>query len=327
MLDIYNFYFYFLLLFINYLLYYYSIHSKVNKYYYLRSTLLKLNKERIKIIYLVNPLAGLANTMRGLSSTIYLSYFCKTSVFLRGWSSILYYFNLPKEFLTVLNSSSFTKYKRFKIDIINDIKQDDKSIILTDIHGFINFLITQYHNSKDMIVLKNEYCIKSINTGILSSIVYKEIFIPSNAINEYLDDFNMKKKKKKVLGIHIRSGKFMNNFTENYFSPITNLNVLYVKSKFIIQKYNLSYIFAISDNEIMLNHVKSHFRNILLNISFKGDIIHSRFSLYNPIINNNAIRIVSEFILLSNCNVILGTKYSSFSSESCNRLLNKCFTI
>lgn len=140
------------------------------------------------------------------------------------------------------------------------------------------------------------------------------MFIPSNNIRKYINLFNINKKKKKILGIHIRSEKFNINYTKPPSIELI-LNKFYSKSDSLIKQYNITYIFTIADNIIISKKLKSHFQNRIINISFSGDIIHSCYALYNDMINNNAIRIVSEFLILSYCDIILGTKGSSFTYD------------
>lgn len=287
-----------------------------------------MNKHHYKIIYLVNPTAGLANTMRGMSSTVYLSFFYNYGFSLKGWDSITYYFYFPYELIiSYINISSYPRLYRFNKTVLKLLDNNNISLILTDIHGFLPILLYKFQNSVRLKLLQKYYSLKEINTGILNSIVYKELFKPSQVINGYIKIFDWKKKGKTVLGIHIRSGIFGNNYTEKYFNNRVNLERYYKKSEIIIAKFNLSYVFPISDNIEYVNEMKMHFGRSLLDIQVEGDIIHSKFSLYNPKINGNAIRIVTEFMLLSSCDVILGTKMSSFSYESCNRLLRTCYVI
>lgn len=304
----------------------------INKYfdnniyeYHFRNIMIRNNENKFnRIIYLINPTAGLANTLRGMSSTIFLSYFYSSCFFLKGWDSIRYYFDFPIELIHSGNINAPTFYKRFNRNIFNFSNYINFTLVIKDIYGFLKILIKKFNDSEKMKLLKVIYSIKNVNTISLNSIIYKEIFIPSKKIDNYINLFNIKRRKKKVLGIHIRSGIFSNNFTEHYFSQI-HLNHYCNKSRKIIIDFNISYIFIASDNEYYSNKVKKYFEDKVIDITFKGEILHSRFVLYNPLINNNAIRIVSEFILLSNCDVILGTKMSSYSYESCYRKSKYCF--
>lgn len=300
-------------------------HSKNELYF--RSTILSKKRNKKYVIYLVNPTAGLANTLRGMASTIFMSFLYNTSFFLKGWKSVVYYFNFPIELLYNNNIDSNFSYRGFNKSILDILKLNKVSLLLTDIHGFMDVLIKSQFSFKKISILKEVYCVRKIDKRFLNSIIYREIFIPSKEVLYYCNMFNLKRKKKKVLGIHVRTGIFSNNFTEEYFSRKIFLNLYYVKADKLINENNFSFVFTLSDNEKYLNELKFHFKNIIIDIPFKGDIIHSRFSLYNPLINNNAIRIVSEFIILSTCDYIIGTKMSSFSSESCNRLLKSCTSI
>lgn len=294
---------------------------------YIRSLLLNKVKNKKCLIYLVNSQAGLANTLRGVASTIILSFLFNTSFFLKGWNSVIYYFDYPRELLYYNNMFSNYSFKKFNITILKILEIQTAVIEITDIHGFMDYLIFNRYSYYVKSILTLHYSIKKISKRLLNSIIYKEIFIPSKEVLYYNNIFNIKRRRKKVLGIHIRSGIFSNNYTEQYFSRKIELILYYTKAEEMIQKMNLSYVFTLSDNIKYLTQLKSHFHNVLIDISFKGDIVHSKFYLYNPIKNNNAIRIISEFILLSNCDYIIGTKRSTFSAESCNRLMTLCCAI
>lgn len=299
---------------------------------YIRLFLIKKSMNKCKkmnnIIYLVNKNAGLANTLRGMSSSIYLSYFCKSRFFLKGWNSIIFYFDYPQALLYDKEiRSSYVRYRFFNNIILDKLKANC-SILLTDIHGFTNYIISKFLNSKEMTVLKNIYSIKKINGIILNNLIYREIFIPSKSIEKYIKIFNKIKNKRKVLGIHIRSGIFKNNFSENYFTKYFKLKEYFSTSLLIIKNNNISYIFSISDNRNNLNEINHYYKKMIININFKGEVMHSKFSLYDENLNSNAIRIVSEFILLSNCDIIIGTKRSSFSAEACRRMvIKRCYFV
>lgn len=304
------------------------INNIENDSYYFRSLLLNMNNKLNSIIYLVNQNAGLANTLRGMSSTMWLSFFCRKRFLLKGWNSIIYYFDYPK--ILIYNKekeNSIIFFKCFNISVLTLLKTNT-SIILTDIHGFINYITQKFIYSKEMNLIKKVYSLKYIDGSILNSIIHKEIFIPSKYIKKFISIFDNIKRNKKVLGIHIRSGKFKNNFTENYFIKYVKLKKYLKKSILVVKNNNISFIFSVSDNINNLKDINSYFKEVLINITFKGNIVHSKFALYNSHINNNAIRIVSEFILLSNCDIIIGTERSSYSAEACRReLLKKCYFI
>lgn len=304
----------------------------VNNNLYFRNNLIKINMIKKKnmncVIYSINQNAGLANTLRGMSSSIILSFFCRSKFYLNGWKSITFYFDYPK-LLIYKNQESkqFIYFRSFNKSVIYELKQNN-SIIIADIYGFINSVILIFSSTKEMSILKKTYSLQTINYLILNNIIHREIFIPSVAIKKYITVFEKIKENKNVLGIHIRSGNFENNFTENYFSKFIKLKKYFTKSLLIVKKYNISLLFSISDNKNNLKEIEMYYKPILINITFDGEIIHSKYALYNLKINNNAIRIVSEFILLSNCDIIIGTQRSSFSAEACRRLLpKKCFFI
>lgn len=328
MLCSYNLYFYLILLFvlIN------SMKRNKSNICYFRSILIRNNRNKNKIIYLVNQNAGLANTLRGMSSTICLSFFIGSKFYLSGWNSIIFYFNFPNILIhikkyEVYEINNFIYFRSFNNSVIKTLKEN-KSIVLTDIHGFMNYVTHKYFFSKQMKILKREYYLKTLNSVILNNIIQNEFFSPTKCINKYIQEFYRIKKKKLVLGIHIRSGIFGNNFTENYFSNFVTVKKYFIKSLMVVKNNNISFLFSISDNEKNLKQINEYYKKILINISFSGNIIHSKFALYNSKKNNNAIRIVSEFILLSNCDIIIGTKRSSFSAEACRRIISKkCFFI
>lgn len=317
----YSIYIFLIVLFIYNNYFYNTLH---HNNYHLRSLLMKLNNKVLSITYLINPSAGLANSLRGISSSILLSYFHSYKYKLKGWNSIIYYFDFPKEWIYFSIDNETIFFSRFNESIFNI---QNKSIMITDIYGFSHKLLEKYKKSKELIILKEIYNLKSITSYVITSIIYNEIFIPSYIIKRYIRIFNQKKKGEKVLGIHIRSGKFNNKFNEKYFKNTKNVYNYYLISKKLLKIYNISLIFATSDNKNYSLFLKLRFKDKMINIPFKGEIIHSRFSLYNQYINENAIRIVSEFLILSSCDIILGTKYSSFSYESCKRNMNKCIII
>lgn len=214
-------------------------------------------------------------------------------------------------------------YIRFNITILKLLALENIIISLGDVHGFMQYIIYRKEVINKMNILTKLYALSKINKIVCNSIVYNEIFIPSNRVIYYLKRFSHKRNNKKILGIHIRSGIFFNNYTEKYFSRIY-LTSFYNRAKQIIQNNNLSFVFIISDNYNFLNKAKLYFKEIIININFRGDIIHSKFSLYNTKFNYNALRIVAEFIILSTCDYIIGTKRSSFSMEACNRLMKRC---
>lgn len=296
--------------------------SKINRMYF-RNVLLREYNYNKRILYKINPTAGLANTLRGMASTLFLSYLYDAKFCLKRWNSVIYYFDYPNELICNENYISVTSYKRFNMSVLKDLERENVVITITDIHGYINNLLKNLYFKKKLLIFKKVYNIKTINRNIVNSIIYREIFIPSKYIKKYINIFNKKKRRKKVLGIHIRSEKNKIIYTNPHSMEVI-LNKYYKISTLLIKKYNISYVFTISDNIIVSNLLKEHFEKRIINITFNGDIIHSRYALYNEIINNNGIRIVSEFIILSKCNVILGTKGSSFSYESCNIFLGNC---
>lgn len=302
---------------------FFTTYKHCKKELYFRKLLLNINNSNRVVIHLINPTAGLANTLRGVASTIILSYLCSSKFYLKKWNSVVFYFDFPRKLLYNLNLNSTVIYKRFNITVIKSLNNNNIILTITEIHGFMNVLINLFSTNIRMILLKKKYNIQHVNKNILNSIVYREIFIPSKYINNYLHIFNQKKMNKRVLGIHVRSEKY----TINYTNPISLNNILYkffVLSNKSILQYNISHVFTISDNTIISDELKKYFYKKYISIPFKGDIIHSRYALYNKNINNNAIRIVSEFIILSHCDIIIGTRSSSFSYESCIRLMKKC---
>lgn len=317
---------YFCFILLIYIIFSNILSNRNNEKYFLRELVIKHINNNKRIIYLVNPTAGLGNTLRGISSIIYLSYFYNTSFFIKGWNSIKYYFHFPNELLYGKIDSSIIYYKRFSRDVLNTLNKSNITLAISEIHGFVPFLIRHFYKSKEMSVIKNVYSLSKITRNILNNIIYREFFLPTKIIREYIDVFNIKRNRKKVLGIHIRSGHFYNNFTEKYFSRV-NIYKYYTQSKEIIKQYKISRIFVVSDNDYYANEIKKYFYRRIINITITGNIIHSRFSLYTKDMNYDATRIIVEFVLLSHCDVIIGTKMSSFSYESCNMLLRKCFII
>lgn len=290
---------------------------------YFRNVLLENNNKKKRILYMINPTAGLANTLRGMASTIFLSYLYESQFCLKGWNFVIYYFDYPRKLICNNNIISFISYKRFNISVLNVLKRENIVVTITDIHGYISTLLKNLYFNKNLLVFKKFYGIDHISRNIINSIIYREVFIPSKNIRKYINLFILKSRRKKVLGIHIRSERYNIIYTNPHSIEII-LDKFFNKSNTIIQHYNITYVFTISDNIIISNKLKKIFENRIINISFNGDIIHSRYALYNGIINNNAIRIVSEFMILSYCDVIIGTQGSSFSYESCNRFLRNC---
>lgn len=325
---IYNIILFMLFVIILYIILYYENNKELyyhnNNILYFRAITISKTRYKKRVIYIINPTAGLANTLRGMSSTIYLSFIYNTSFFLGGWKSIVYYFDFPDELISRKYIKSNFSFQKFNKSILSILSLKEVIVKITDIHGFMDFLFYNSNSYHKLRLLKRIYKISKLSKRKINSIIYREIFIPSQNVLYYYNIFDSKRNNKKVLGIHVRSGIFSNNFTESYFSRKIALNIYFDKAQQLIKNNNLSYVFALSDNEKYLCKLKYHFHKYLIEIPFKGDIVHSRFSLYNPVINNNAIRIVSEFIILSNCDFIIGTSRSSFSAESCNRLMKCC---
>lgn len=249
-----------------------------------------------------------------------------SSFSLKGWKSIVYYFDFPK---ILINDSYYTNsvfYKRFNISLFNILKTDYYVVELTDIHGYLELLLKDLYRNEYINIMKDIYSIKELNKKIVVYIIYNEFFIPSNNITFYVNKFLIKKKKMKVLGIHIRSGKFYNNFTEEYFNKTKGIYTYLSKATEIMKKHKIAYVFTISDSHKYLVEMKNHFKGKIIDVHLEGDIVHSKFSLYIQL-NNNAIRIVTEFFILSKCDFIIGTRRSSFSAESCNINMKYCIFI
>lgn len=296
--------------------------SKENKYIF--NEFQKLHYFKRIIIYKINPTAGLANTLRGMASTLFLSYIFGSFFYLKGWNSIVYYFNYPKRMIYAIHKNSSLIYTRYNNSLLKELKKESVIVFITDIHGYNNILLDKYKKNKRVVILKKVYNIKCINKSIINSIIYNEFFSPSIYIKKYLDEFKFYSKGQKVLGIHLRSEKYKINYTDKN----TIINVLkkyFMLANNLILIYNITKVFAISDNAIISTELKQQYINDLIDIKFDGSIIHSRYALYKNTINNNAIRIVTEFILLSHCDAIIGTTGSSYSYESCNRLMKRCF--
>lgn len=282
---------------------------------YIINNVLKNSIKPNKIVYIINPTAGLANTLRGSSSIVFLSFLLKVKFILSNWISISYYFKFPIQLIgnKILKLSSI--YRKVNNTLIS-LLLSNESIQISDIHGSYPIIIRKFRNYNSFLQLVKEYNIKSNIELNIKSIIYHEFFIPSNRIELYITQFYKYKIQNCVLGIHIRSGKFI-NFKENYFHMSNNtLNNFYLKAKTILTNKNCSYTYIISDNRQNIIYLRNKFLKECIELNIPGKIYHSKFTLYNDRISLESIKLVTEFLLLSECNIILGTKRSSFSKEA-----------
>lgn len=282
---------------------------------YVKSCLLKNNINTKKVVYKVNPTAGLANTLRGLSSTIFLSYLINSRFILSNWIAINYYFVFPKILVSKIKSNTNIVFRKVNNKLLN-IVLNNKSIVISDIHGSFSILIKQFKKHITFRQLIYLYSIKSNIELNIKWIIYHEFFSPSNIIQFYVNQFYKYKNTNRILGIHIRSGKFL-NFTEKYFHNDNNTIKLFLfKAIDILKSDDCDFVYIISDNIENIVYLRNKLKSRIINITIPGEIYHSRFTLYKDNISLESIKLVTEFFLLSECDIILGTQRSSFSKEA-----------
>lgn len=301
------------------------MHSYYIKNNIIRHYIIQNIKIKKKIIFSVSKRSGMCNNLRGIISTIFLSYLYRINFILNGWSSIIHYFNFPVELIMNDYITVNITFKRFNRNIYSLLEKENIIINIVDIYGYVDILLNNKNKYKEIIQFKKLYNKNKITSKDVHSIIYKEFFSPSNRVLFYLNLFNKNRNKRDVVGIHIRSGLF-SHYRENYFQNV-DINFFYKTAREAMNNYSISYVFPISDNIHFLNAVKYYFKKSIINIQFKGKIIHSKFSLYKNNVNNDSLRIVSEFIILSSCNFIIGTMKSSFSTEACYRQNKRCILL
>ena len=224
----------------------------------------------------------------------------------------LYFFNNSPEIVTEMNLSFLFQHKG----------------IVIGSNG--NFLIFFLKNKEFQLTYKNlTKKLRNINynvNGLVSYFLMSNAIKPSNQIVSIINGFtSLRFSSDYTVGLHLRTG-YLPNKTEHhsifntfphteYIEKITSIcSFLITHNKtckvYIENRYNICYKFLVTDNPRLKQKLYENYSIIRI---YDSTIGHSGGELLKR--NSRvAIDAIVELYLLSKCDIIFGTPYSTYSS-------------
>lgn len=107
------------------------------------------NKNSVRrVIFSIRKFSGMCNNLRGIISSIFLSYLFDCSFILNGWKSITFYFKFPNELINNESVEANISFKRFNENVYLALEKNNSTIRIFDIHGFVGILLNYKKNNK-----------------------------------------------------------------------------------------------------------------------------------------------------------------------------------
>lgn len=269
---------------------------------------------------------GFANKIPTLTSTILLSLVSFRSIFIVNWKQLLYYYKLPINiFISAKNNCLLRTFNRKNINVLEDLKKGH-SIKIYTYHSYTSY-ITLFYNITNQIkenIKKNKRKYTDVDMYIQD-----KFLVPTTYIYQYINDFKKKKKDFYIIGVHIRTG-YLSDFGEkdNRFYN-NNTLIKYIKTiNRIVKSNNFPKIYIISDSTKIREYLITLYHRLIFNFTIPGKICHSGYSMHkNKNINECIIKLVAENYILSECNILIGSRRSTYFGLACRRKIIKAISI
>lgn len=269
---------------------------------------------------------GYSNKIPTLVSSFLLSLVSFHPIFIVDWPQLLFYFQFPKSlFIQHHNRIKTNTYNRKNNTILNLLKINE-SIAIYTFHSFTNSVLQYYNLTKNLKILikqKQKYHIS------LDMILQKIFLQPTERINNYIRQFKYYTKRNCIVGIHIRTG-YLSDFGEKDKRFFNNKSIaLYINTiNRVISKYRNCKLFIISDSTIVKDYFFSIYKNRILKYTISGKICHARYAMHGDVkLNECVVKLIAENYLLSECEIIIGSRKSTFFGMACNRSVVKCISL
>lgn len=289
---------------------------------------IKINRKRNTSSILFYPFigCGYANIIPTLLSSLLLSVVSFHPIFIVNWKLLLFYFHFPKSLFIQKYIHADTKlYDRKNSSILNLLKMN-MTIKIYTYHSYTNYVLYYYNLTNNLKILIKQ---KQKEQITLEMLLHQIFLKPTKDITNYIKTFKKYTKKYYVIGIHIRTGylsdfgekdkRFYNNNTISLYKSIINN---------IINKYKTSRLYIISDSTLVRQYLSKLYKNKLLNLLIPGKICHARSSMRgNQEFNECVVKLIAENYILSECNVIIGSRKSTYFGMACNRKRIICIAV
>lgn len=319
------------ILFVNLLIVYYIFLSKYiinNSYSIIWKKFVHINSLRYKTAIFFYPFigCGFANKITALVSSFLLSFLSSYPVYIIKWYDLLYYYRLPRSmFLQVSYINQLVTFNRKNTTILTLLNKNI-SIKIYTYHSFISSVVLRYNLTKDLINIVK----KESNKGIrLESFLHNIFLRPSNHIIENINKFIKIKMNLYTIGIHIRTG-YLSDFGEKDFRFFNNNSIAtyYNKINSLLLDNKYSKLLIISDSSVIRRQFIEKYNKYILNFTIHGNICHARYSMHGKAKENECVvKLISENYILSYCNILIGSKKSSYFSLACMRSNVKCIKV
>lgn len=318
---LYNNFIYVIIVFIISILLYIHLFSRYSIEFFVEHQLYNNMKKKnnLLIIYKTFTGCGLGNKIPTIYSSIFFSIVSHSTFYIFGWKDLVKYFKIP---LFLLNDNISIK----NIITIRSINHTIKNIL----NYYRSITIYKYHGFMDVIynLYKNADIISSNKLNVIEwTRVIQYVFLkPCKEVQQYLFSFLQKKRRKKVIAVHIRTGFLSNLSMSSYwYSP-----VIYKKYKRIVNelldKYKDYKLMVLSDSDNLIKDFSKIYSQYLINYTVSGPITNPHYSMHG-MNYTGGIKLLTDNFLISKCDIAVGTHFSTYFSLACSRSTVKCIKI
>lgn len=269
---------------------------------------------------------GYANKIPTLVSSLLLSLVSYHPIYIVNWHQLMLYFHFPK-FLFIQNYNLFNTvvFNRKNSSILNLLRRNISIKIFT-YHSFTSSVLYYYNLSNHLKLLMKEKQYKNMNLDNILSLIFLK---PKDNINKHLKKFKKISKRDYILGIHIRTG-YLSDFGEKARIFFSNKSIsLYIKNiNRIINKYKKYKLYIISDSTLIKEYFTTLYKHRVLKFSIPGKICHAKDGMHGKKeLNECVVKLIAENYVLSECNILIGSKRSTYFGMACSRGVSKCIKI